>query len=78
MTRNPAEYDIWGESFIGICYNETKLKAGAPPRCMVCGRQRKEHPGTQACVRGPERLYEKKSDEALNGDLGGLLQIETF
>lgn len=45
---------------------------------MVCGRQRKEHPGTQACVRGPERLYEKKSDEALNGDLGGLLQIETF
>lgn len=44
---------------------------------MVCGRQRKEHPGTQACV-GRNVFTNKKSDEALNGDLGGLLQIETF
>ena len=43
---------------------------------MVCGgrniRERR-----RVCV-GRNVFTNKKSDEALNGDLGGLLQIETF
>lgn len=45
---------------------------------MVCGRQRKEHPGSRRVCVGRNVFTNKKSDEALNGDLGGLLQIETF
>ena len=40
-------------------------------RCMVA-RQRKEHPERRRVCVGRNVFTNKKSDEALNGDLGGI------